>query len=147
MCFFQLASAGSHGRSAAHEAQVKVKLHPLIPWAAASKLCFSTVLNTNSYAGMYTVQSSAFTPPPLSPVFLHRVCPRLAPRLSLQSPCSQGSDVPWAGRQEGRRGPQGIRVGWERFTSMLEVWGSETVWRQHCIGITQRDREEKGSWW
>ncbi len=121
VCFFQLACAGSHGRSAVHEAQVKVKLHPLIPWTAATKLCSSTVLNTNSYAGMYSVQSSAFTPP-LSPVFLHRICPCLAPRLSLQSRRSQGSDVPWAGRKEGRKGPQGMRVG-EGGGFHLHAWG------------------------
>lgn len=144
VCFFQLASAG---RSAAHEAQVKVKL--LIPWTAASKLRFSTMLHANSLCWHVNCAEQNFYSSPLSSVFLHRICPRLAPRLSLQSCSKTGEWRPsgWAGRWKGRRGPQGM-CGGVCFTSMLVIWGCITLWRQHCtisshLGITQQDREEK----
>lgn len=139
--FFQLVSAGSHSRSAAHGAQVKVKLHPLIPWAAASKLCLSTVC---SFAGMYTVQSSAFTPPspPLSPVFLHGICPRLAPRLSLQSAAARGVTSLERGGKRGGRDPREL-LGGGATHPVLKVWGCKTLWKQ--CRITQQDGEEKES--
>lgn len=75
--------------------------------------CLSTLCSTLIRMLVCSLQSSAFTPPLSVSSFA---------RLSLQSRRSQGSDVPWAGRQEGRRESKGIRVGL-RVVFHLYAWG------------------------
>lgn len=113
--FLRPGFGGSHSRLAAHEAKVTGSQ---ITSTDPMNNSFKTVSQHCAQHWLicwYVVCRAVYTSPQCS-----------FTRHSLQSWRSQGSDVPWAGRQEGRSEHMGIRAGlkvW--FTSVLKVRGGK----------------------
>lgn len=144
VCFFQLTSAGW---STAHEGKsqitdpmncsIKTTLKHCAPHAFTMLVC--------------KLYRAVFFTPPLCPQCFFIGYALALPLDSASSPAAARGVTSlelWVGRRERRRGPQGMWGGLS-FMSMLVIWGSITLWRQHWTisshpAITQQDmRGEK----